>query len=341
MGVAWPAQLKAASGFTIAGCVTDSTGKPVGRAKVIAVRFDAENTYIKKADTKKETGCYEMRNVREGIYWIIVKDDRVEGDTFSPVQTKVRLLSKSVDQVNLTTEVPNRILFQEDITRALKSARGGFPTEKDADVPSAWGDGGTGLPARIFSGFRWCTIHYVNDADGPTAAEWCKLAWLKNKKETEAALMFSAMQASIRSSTADVPGFHYREAQDNTSPCGNCINETVWLSPTNGVISLRLVREKYSLTLELWIIYNQRVVARACTATARGMVAQIDSQDYETSWFRIIAETESTMREQLRVAQRNLLRLLLVGGALETAPTPVALTEFPISDASTSCVQPN
>jgi len=296
---------------------------------------------MKKADAKKSDGCYEMRNVSEGIYFISLKDDRFESlRTTSVVQAKVRLFYGDVKDVNLTTELPDSNLLQAGAARALRSANSGFSLERDANVPSGstWGDWGSGLPANILSGFMKCTIHYHGDFAGATAAEWCALEDIK--KEDSAVAFFEKIRNSVHSAVGDVPGFRYDELKEGEGECGNCVRHAEWISPTNGAISLRMFHSHSLYGIELWLVYSRRMAAESCTAIARGLAAQPDPKMFEADLAKVVSEIQAVVREQVRVGGRNLLRALLIGGTLETAPTPVAVTEFPAPDASITCVGP-
>jgi len=299
---------------------------------------DGNGEHKGNAETNKSTGCYEIQHLPSGTYLVSLKDDRFGFQHIGATQAEVHISSQDPDKVDLTTELPAARLLGTGIARALTSARFGFSSEKETGLPmnSYLGDFGSGLPAKILSGFEKCVIHYQSGTGGATAAEWCELNYVR--KEDEAIALFGRMADSIRSAVRGAQAFRYDELKGSEGGCVDCTRQADWLSQPNGAISLRLLRSHSTYSIQLWLIYSQRIAAEICAASAKGALAQTDPRLYQAELAQVASEVEGANRRELHREERNLFRALVVGGTMETAPTPVALTEFPATDISTSCV---
>jgi hypothetical protein len=162
------------------------------------------------------------------------------------------------------------------------------------------------------------------------------------KKEDESIALFEKVAHSVRSAVADAQGFRYEELTGGEGGCVDCIRQTEWLSLQNGAVSLRVVPSHgrfqiQTYSVQLWLIYSQRIVAQNCNAIVKGGLAQVDPKVFQPEIARVTNEVNDINRKVLHTALRNMARLLVVGGTLETQPTPVAATEFPAFDVSANC----
>jgi len=329
--------------YSISGCVTNSSGGPARQETVLTwnIVTDFHDAHNGKAQTDKSNGCYEIQHLPSGTYLVSLKDKRFAIPTNGVPQAEVHINGSNVSGVNLRTEVPDPALLRAGITKALKSARYGFSSEKNSGVPmnSYLGDYGTGVPAKILSGFEKCAIHYLNPTEGAIATELCELAELRNE---ESIALFDKMAQSVRSAVADAQGFRYDELKAGEGGCVDCIRQTEWLSLLNGAVSPRLLSFQgrfriQTFSVQLWLIYSQRITAQNCDAIAKSVSAQADPKVFQPEIARVTTEVNDINRKVLHAQLRNMLRLLAIGGTLETPPTPVAATEFPAIDVSANC----
>ncbi len=330
--------------YSISGCVTNAAGGPARQETVLAwnVGTDLNDVHNGKAKTDKSNGCYEIQHLPSGTYLVSLKDERFAFPRNGAPQAEVHISASNVGGVNLRTDVPDPALLRAGVMKALKSARYGYSSEKNTSVPmnSYLGDFGTGVPAKILSGFEKCAIHYLNPVEGATATELCELAYLK--KEDESIALFEKVAQSVRSAIGEGQGFRYDELKGGEGGCVDCIRQTEWVSLLNGAVSLRLLSShgRFSIqtySVQLWLIYSQRIAAQNCDWIGKGVLTQIDPKVFQSEIARVTTEVNDINRKVLHADARNLLRLLAVGGTLETRPTPVAATEFPAIDVAANC----
>lgn len=321
--------------YTISGCVTDVGRRPLGGAKVLAWNIDGE--HHRKGQTDKSTGCYELKHVPNGVYLMALEDKRIAILHYGPIQAKVRINSADATAVDLTMAVPVPKLLSDGVLRTVNTARNGFSSEKDTDVPmqSGWGDFGSGIPAAILSGFSKCVIHYPKIDAGSTAAEWCEIRNIA--KQEEALGFYESMAQSIETVLTQASNLHFTGLREGEGGCAACKHQSEWYSPLNGSVSLRLLASHTEYDIQLWFVYNRRIAAQNCSAISKGVFVQSDPKAYQGELEKARSEAEAAITKELHVELRNVARLLFIGGPLEKAAIPVAVTEFPPADETTNC----
>src|SRR5262249_37632450 len=138
---------------------------------------------------------------------------------------------------------------------------------------------------------------------------------------------------------------HYEELKAGEGDCAGCTRQMEWLSLLNGAVSLRLLSshgrfQVRTYSIQLWLIYSQHITAQNCDVIAKGIAAQIDPKVFQPEIARVTTEVNDINRKVLHSQLRNLLTLTVIGGNIETLPTPVAETEFPALDTPAGCGNP-
>jgi hypothetical protein len=289
----------------------------VVKAKVLAVRleggtgFSSKNTW--KADLVKATGCYEMRNVASGTYRVRLNDDRFAYSE-GPVQGEVRLGSAQSIKVDLTTNIPNTPLLIEGVGHVVRGAATGFQPERELSVTEqvgmAMGAIGSAWPARVLSGFRLCTVHYLNDSGGPRAAEWCRIGGFK--KADIGLSAFDSIRTSVERALTTT-NLKFGSVDEPMPGCAGCAKQAQWRSPLNGVVILRAVETDRELGLQLWVIYNRQAAERYCS---NGALPVLDT--FASDPTQIADEFEREAKTLRRQAYGNLLQAAFGNPALVT-----------------------
>lgn len=149
------------------GCVTDTNGHPIARAKVVAMReqdpgfFSTKREW--KAETDKSTGCYEMRNLPEGDYRVALENSgfrRIYGH-FGPSQGVVQFGANESKELKLTGDFPAKTQVMVGVANILANSRSGFATFRGSQLTDnyLWYYGGLEgwYVASLLPGFDACS----------------------------------------------------------------------------------------------------------------------------------------------------------------------------------------
>ncbi len=338
LSVCWRAPVFAKDSFSIEGCVVDGSGKPAPNVKVLALQVGSVN--VGKAVTNAPDGCYRILRLAPGNYLMSLRDERFVPDHIGPVQAEVHVGEAAQDNVNLRTDAPDERALQAAISNALHAASAGYQTEEQLDdmMDPSRSDNMSAVPAKILPGFSQCAIHFGDEGHGPTAAEWCRSAGMK--EESEAVALFQRIEGAINAAVAVTPDLLFAKLNIGGPMCEECRREIWWGSPMNGAISLRLLSFHGTTFTQLWLTYNRWLAEEVCTSKWSRKEEAADLLVYQTESVAIAVITDATVRMQTAAAAQSGSPVLSAGRRGGSKPRPERRFDFPAWKKGMSCSGP-
>lgn len=323
----------------VTGCVTDSNGRAVAGVKV----FAAGDNKVFHAETHKNDGCYEMRITRDGVYTLGIREKRFDGSGLP--QRDITVAGLDIPDVNLSTDVPNKKQITDTVTKAVLSASKGFGSIRKGlgrgDVPV--------IEAEVPSGFSSCMIqsHTFDTAfpermpNGPTVMWYCAFGggYTGIRDEEVAHAMFETIREAITTSLASVEQLHYSSRQPVNRSCyavGNafddCVEQRVWASPINGVLTLTQTQFKSRNGLVLWAAYNSPMTEAGCASIQKNENPTVDVNKYESAMQDMHAEYARQLKAALHAELGNVFGAAVGGpGFIHSAQQPGMIGESAVS----------
>ena len=339
----WLSLTVAVRGKTIiTGCVTDANGNQVAGAKV----FVAGNAKIFRAETRKSDGCYQIQVKKDGIYSVGLRAKRFDGHGL--VQKQITVAGLDIPDVNLTTDVPNKTQIKDTVAKAVLSASKGFSAVRKgishADVPE--------IEAEAPSGFSGCRIqfHKFDTAfpermpTGATVMWYCAFggAYSGIRNEEVAHAMFETVRDAITTALASLEQLHYSTMERVNSSCNasingsdRCVQQIVWASPINGVLTLTQTQWKWMNGLFLWAVYNMPMTEEGCASLQKNEEAKVDFEKYQSAVSDMQAEEARQLKAAIKGELRNVFGAAIGGpGFIGSAQQAGLASEVAISPNS-------